>query len=98
MATDAGFTDDKFSVGKGVLRLHEVKGISHGSYWCGEFLDPRGIVTIYRQMSFPLTRLDFMLNGKVYCRSWERFLGDRAVRRAARDFITDVCEKFGVGA
>ncbi len=89
MSDYSNFVDDKFSVGKGLLRLTEIRD-GHDPWQVGEFLDPRGIVTVYRQTRFPLTRIDFMHNGKVYCRSWDRYCGDRTIRRLAREFISDV--------
>jgi hypothetical protein len=82
-------TPDQYSfhVGNGMLRMY-----SHNDgrdvYWDGEFIDGRGIVSILRQADY--LRLDFATGGRCYTRHWDKYYGDRTVRRLCRAFITDI--------
>ena len=78
----------RWSVARGMLRLFEQRTSRDDIYWLGEFLDPRGIVTIMREASH--TRLDMVHDGYAYSRTWRKFFGDRTVAKLARAFITDV--------
>lgn len=79
-----------FSVKRGYLRLNRRENTRGQDWWSGEFLDPRGTVTIYRQSDY--TRLDFIVDGTAHCRCWQKFWGDRTICRLARAFITDLTE------
>jgi len=83
--------DYHWSVARGHLRLFPNKTSRGEYYWLGEFLDPRGIVTIMREQK--LTRLDYVLNGTAYSRSWRKHFGDRTLAKLARAFITEIQEK-----
>ncbi len=76
-----------WSVGRGHLRMfaHDVGG---AVYHTGEFVDPRGIATVYRQDG--LTRIDFVHGGRCHSRSWQKAFGDRTIARLSRAFITDL--------
>lgn len=80
----------RWSVARGMLRLHEHRTSRGELYWLGEFLDPRGIVTVMREARY--TRLDYVHDGFAYSRSWRKVFGDRTVCKLARAFITDVQE------
>lgn len=76
-----------WSIGRGNLRMftHEAPA---AVYYTGEFIDPRGIATVYRQEG--LTRLDFVHAGRRHSRSWQKSFGDRTIARLCRAFITDL--------
>jgi hypothetical protein len=76
-----------WAVGRGNLRMFE-HGNDPNLYWTGEFVDPRGIATIYRQEG--VTRIDFVRAGRCHSRSWKKAFGDRTIARLARAFITDL--------
>lgn len=76
-----------YSVGNGFLRMRE-HGQPGDTHWIGEFFDPRGIVSVYRQDG--LTRIDFVSGGQMVSRSWKRSFGDRTIARLCRAFITDL--------
>lgn len=90
---DDGFTvktdhfDDSLANRKGFVRMLQ-HGTGEDAYQTGEFCDPRGIVSIYRQSD--LTRLDFCYAGRLFMRTWERHFGDRTLSRLARAFVSDV--------
>lgn len=87
-AVKAECSDWSWTVGEGALRIFPHVG-SHGEkWWTGEFLDPRGIVTVYRQGD--LTRLDYVEGGRCFSRSWQRYFGDRTIARLSRAFVTDI--------
>lgn len=90
---DAHFTvdepafDDSWLARAGSLRIHR-HGAAGAYYWTGDFTDPRGLVSVYRQHDH--TRLDFIHDGRCYARTWQRYFGDRTISRLARAFVTDI--------
>lgn len=83
--------DHRFSVRDGFLALSKHEGIRGETWWTGDFLDPRGVVRVYRQKDF--VRIDVVLNGTAHCRTWKRFWGDRTISRLARAFVTETIAK-----
>lgn len=79
--------DDSFHPGAGLLRLSQ-HNISSGTYWSGDFVDRRGIVTI--QMESTFTRLDAVVGGRCHMRTWRRAFGERTLHRLCRAFLTDL--------
>jgi hypothetical protein len=84
----ADFSASSWSVGRGYLRLHRHGDLSSGYYWMGEYIHPRGVVTVYRQDNF--TRMDLLVGGRLCSRSWARRWGDKTISRLAREFVEDV--------
>lgn len=83
-------SDWSWTVGGGALRLSKHEGSRGEPWWTGDFLDPRGIVTVYRQSD--VVRLDYVVGGRCHSRSWHRYFGERTIARLARAFITDILE------
>lgn len=90
---DAHFTvvepafDDSWLVRAGSLRIHR-HGAAGAYYWKGDFTDPPGLGSLYRQHDH--TRLDFIHDGRCYARAWQRYFGDRTISRLTRAFVTDI--------
>jgi len=80
--------DWSYAVGKGQLSIHLHGDAKGGFYWTGVFMDPRGIVRVYRQADH--TSLTYIADGRSYDRSWTRYWSDRTINRLARALITDV--------
>jgi hypothetical protein len=84
-----------YAVGKGHLAIHLHGDAKNGFYSTGVFLDPRGIVRVYRQIDH--TNLTYIADGRSHDRSWNRYWSDRTINRLARALITDVLnEEFGL--
>ena len=80
-------SDWSWSLGDGRLRMY-VHTSKAEKYYTGEFVDPRGIATVYRENG--ITRIDFAHQGRCYSRSWQRAYGDRTIARLCRAFITEL--------
>jgi hypothetical protein len=83
----ADFKDDILSVGQGRLRLDE-HGSGSGRYFMGDYMDPRGFVSVYMQDDY--TRLDVIAVGRLVMRSWDRTFSRRTLPRLARQLLDDV--------
>lgn len=92
MSRTTQFSNQSYSERRGFLRMHSYGTSLSGQYDLGDFMDPRGIVSVYRQCDPDFLRLDFMHGGRFYSRQWEEYFGDRTIPRLARQFITDILE------
>lgn len=77
------FFDDSFSPDAGILRLHD-----YGTHWAGDYVDYRGIVTVYMEGSH--LRLDAVASNRCHVRTWQRSYGNRTVTMLCRAFLSDI--------
>lgn len=87
VTTQDEYTDDMFSPDGGFLRLS--KHCTDGAHWwTGDFLDYRGIVSVYRQAG--LTQISTAAGHRLHTRTWRKHYGDRTVAQLCRAFLTEL--------
>lgn len=83
------FSGWSFAERRGFLRLNSF-GSGEARYEMGEFMHPKGIVTVYRQEDY--TSLQFVHGERIFCRQWDAYWGSRTINKLARQFVADVLE------
>lgn len=77
-----------FSPGAGMLRLCSHGTSRNETWWSGDFVDYRGIVSVIREANF--LRLDAVAGGRCHVRSWLCCCNDTTVAKLCRAFLTDL--------